>query len=218
VSGPLETGNRSSGTDSEEVVQPGPRLVDPSPNTLGHHSPSRLEAAALNQIKAGNSPEIRRIPFSKPAGRNPNAADRSRINLAKGSLIATVRIAAKIIRTPTPTPMNRKPIRILFVTCLTLAAMCLIVPAQADQPRMDKAIELLEQAKTAKNPVELLEKAKTAVENATTGKGGRRFSAVRKIDKAIAAKTKGKDANPLIDEAIADLKEGKEIQEEKKGK
>lgn len=114
--------------------------------------------------------------------------------------------------------MNLKQIRTLLVACLTLATSCLLNQAHADQPRMNKAIELLEQAKTAKNPIELLEKAKTAVENATTGKGGRRFTAMNKIDKAIAAKKKGKNANPLIDEAIADLQEGKEIQKDKKGK
>jgi tetratricopeptide (TPR) repeat protein len=116
------------------------------------------------------------------------------------------------------TTMNPKKIRTLLVAFISLVTPCLLDQARADQPRMDKAIELLEQAKTAKSPIELLEKAKTAVENATTGKGGRRFTAMNKIDKAIIAKKKGKDANPLIDEAIADLKEGKEIQKDKKGK
>ena len=112
--------------------------------------------------------------------------------------------------------MNDKLTRTLLVACLTLAISCLLNQAHADQPRMDKAIELLQEAKTAKDPVAVLEKAKTHVENATTGKGGRRFTAMNKIDKAIAAKKKGKDPSKLIDEAIADLQEGKEIQKDKK--
>lgn len=112
--------------------------------------------------------------------------------------------------------MNHKLTRTLLAACLALATFCLLNQAHAEQPRMDKAIKLLEEAMTAKNAVAVLEKAKTAVENATTGKGGKRFNAMHKIDKAIAAKNKGKDAGALIDEAIAALHEGKEIQKNKK--
>lgn len=112
--------------------------------------------------------------------------------------------------------MKNKLTRTLIVASLTLAFTCTPDQARAEQPRMDKAIELLQEAKTAKDPVAVLEKAKTHVENATKGKGGRRVTAINKIDKAIAAKKKGKDVGALIDAAIADLQEGKEIQKDKK--
>lgn len=114
--------------------------------------------------------------------------------------------------------MNHKLTRILTIAFLTLVAFCLPNPARAAEvPRMNKAIELLGEAKTSKDPVPLLEKAKTHVENTERGnKGGRRYSSINKIEKAIAAVKKGKDAGALIDEAIVLLEEGKEIQKSKK--
>ena len=114
--------------------------------------------------------------------------------------------------------MNSKLARIWVVACLTLATFCLLPPAHAEeQPRMNKAIELLKEAKTAKNPVEVLGKAKTRVENTEPGdRGGRRFAAINKIQKAIDAANKGKDAGPIIDEAIVLLEEGVEIKKDKK--
>ncbi len=116
--------------------------------------------------------------------------------------------------------MNHKLIQTLFITCLTLATFCLLNPAHAaEAPRMNKAIELLEEAKTASNKVAVLEKAKAHVENTEHGnKGGRRYSSINKIEKAIAAVNKGNDATALIDEAIALLGEGIEIQKGNKGK
>jgi hypothetical protein len=111
-----------------------------------------------------------------------------------------------------PTEMKHKLTQTLSVVCLTFAAFCLLSPAcRADQPRMDKAIELLQEAKTVKNPVPLLEKAKTHVENATTNKGGRRVAAMRAIDEAIEAANKGARTGPKINKAIELLEEGKEI-------
>ncbi len=66
-------------------------------------------------------------------------------------------------------------------------------PVHAAQPAMHKAIELLEEAKTAQNPAALLEKA-------------------------IAAVNSGSDAGTLIDEAIVLVREGMEIKRENKGK
>ncbi len=83
---------------------------------------------------------------------------------------------------------------------------------------MNKAIELLQEAKTAKHPAAVLEKAKKHVESTEPGdRGGRRYVAINKIEKAIAAVNKGNDAGALIDEAIVALQEGVEIKKENKG-
>jgi len=115
--------------------------------------------------------------------------------------------------------MNQKSTRTLVLVCLALAASCLPNPVQAaeNQPKMNKAIELLEEAKTAKNPSAVLEKAKNHVENIEPGdRGGRRYAAINKIEKAIAAVNRGDDSTALIDEAIVALQEGIEIKEGKK--
>ena len=117
--------------------------------------------------------------------------------------------------------MKQKLTRTVVVACLTLATFCLLNPAHAadKQPKMDKAIELLQEAKTAKNPAAVLEKAKKHVESTEPGeRGGRRYAAINKIEKAIAAVNKGNDAGAIIDEAIALLQEGIEIKKENKGK
>lgn len=115
--------------------------------------------------------------------------------------------------------MNYKLTRTLFVACAAIATFCLLNPVHAEQPKMNKAIELLQGAKTAKNPAVELEKAKKHVESTEPGgRDGRRFTAINKIDKAIAAVNKGKDAGALIDEAIVALQEGVEIKKETKGK
>ncbi len=115
--------------------------------------------------------------------------------------------------------MNHIVTRTLLVACLTLATFCLLNPAHAEQPKMNKAIELLQEAKTAKNPAAVLEKAKKHVESTEPGdRGGRRYVAINKIEKAIAAVNKGNDAGALIDEAIVALQEGVEIKKENKGK
>ena len=116
--------------------------------------------------------------------------------------------------------MNHKLTLTLVIASLTLGAFCLLNPAHAadGQPKMNKAIELLEEAKTAKNPAAVLEKAKKHVESTEPGdRGGRRFTAINKIEKAIVAVNKGNDAGALIDEAIVALQEGVEIKRENKG-
>lgn len=115
--------------------------------------------------------------------------------------------------------MNQKLALTLTAACLTLGTFCLPTPVHAEQPVMQKAIELLEQAKTAANPAAVLGKAKAHVERTNPGdRGGRRFAALNKIDKAIAAVNKGNDAGALIDEAIVALQEGIEIKNDNKGK
>lgn len=108
--------------------------------------------------------------------------------------------------------MNHKIIQTLIIASLTLGVFCLLTPMSAaeKQPRMDKAISLLEEAKTDKKPVRLLEKAKEHVENAPANKGGRRIAAIKAIDEAIAAANSGSDAGAKIAEAIELLQEGKE--------
>jgi len=118
-----------------------------------------------------------------------------------------------------PIPMNKKLALTLTVACLTLGTFCLLNPVHAAQPAMHKAIELLEQAKTAQNPAALLEQAKERVASSERGeRGGRRFAAINKIEKAIAAVNSGSDARSLIDEAIVLVREGMEIKRENKGK
>ena len=115
--------------------------------------------------------------------------------------------------------MNHKLIQTLTIACLTLGAFCLLNPVHAEQPKMNKAIELLQEAKTAKNPAAVLEKAKKHVESTEPGeRGGRRYAAINKIEKAIVAVNKGNDAGAIIDEAIVALQEGVEIKKENKGK
>lgn len=78
------------------------------------------------------------------------------------------------------------------------------------QPRMEKAIELLEKAKTDAKPVPLLEKAKEHVQNAPANKGGARPKAIKAIDAAIETANSGKSAVKKIDLAIEALKAGAE--------
>lgn len=116
--------------------------------------------------------------------------------------------------------MNHKFIQMLTIACFAFAAFCLPDPVRAaEAPRMNKAVELLREAKPDKHPVPLLEKAKTHVENTEHGnKGGRRCFSINKIEKAGAAAKSGKDAGFLIDEAIVLPEEGKEIQKSKRKK
>lgn len=92
--------------------------------------------------------------------------------------------------------------RMLAAICITLGTFLPLNPACADQPRMQKAIELLEQAKTDAKPIPLLEKAKEHVENATPNKGGARPAAVNAIDEAIEAAKNGGKATKKINRAI----------------
>lgn len=115
--------------------------------------------------------------------------------------------------------MNRQLVTTFTVACLTLATFCLLNPVFASQPTMHKAIELLEEAKTAAKPAAVLEKAKRKVESTEPGdRGGRRYAAINKIGKAIDVVNKGNDATAIIDEAIGLLREGVEIKRENKGK
>lgn len=108
--------------------------------------------------------------------------------------------------------MNSHLTRIIAAACITLATSGQLntVHAADKQPRMDKAIELLEKAKSDSKPIPLLQKAKEHVENATANKGGRRIAAIKAIDQAIEASTKGGKAEAKINHAIELLQEGKE--------
>jgi hypothetical protein len=81
--------------------------------------------------------------------------------------------------------------RIIAIACITLAAFGSPSAARAadNQPRMDKAIELLEKAKRDSKPVTLLEKAKEHVENASANKGGRRVAAMKAINPTAASES-----------------------------
>lgn len=95
---------------------------------------------------------------------------------------------------------------------VTFAFAILLSPAHAlpPQPRMAKAIEELEAAKTAANPLPHLEAARKALKNARSNKEGQRLDAIGFVNEAIAyarAQARG-DMLDRIDKAIGNTKSG----------
>lgn len=101
--------------------------------------------------------------------------------------------------------MNHPILRIFTVLCLTFG---LCSHLSAVEPRMEKAIQLLQQAETAPDPVPLLEKARVHLENATGNKGGNKVAAVKTIKQAIKTAQKGGNAKPQIGQAIKQVQDG----------
>jgi hypothetical protein len=101
--------------------------------------------------------------------------------------------------------MNHYPTRLL--TLLTIA-LALLGTLNAVEPRMEKSIELLQQAQTALNPVPLLEKARERLQNATGNKGGFKISAIKTIKQAIKTSQEGGDAKAQISLAITQIQAG----------
>ena len=89
-----------------------------------------------------------------------------------------------------------------------LAMLGTFSPLNAVEPRMEKAIQLLQQAQTAKNPVPLLEKAQEHLQNATGNKGGNRVEALKTIKQAIKAANKGGNVQAQIGQAITQAQAG----------
>lgn len=79
-----------------------------------------------------------------------------------------------------------------------------------DQPHMRAAIDHLEAAKTAKEPLTSLRAAKKQLINAKANKEGQRKDAIGYVDEAIAFATTGDKVKMLekINKAIANAKSG----------
>lgn len=105
---------------------------------------------------------------------------------------------------------NRRIVRILRIFSVTLLLVSAGFPALADshQPRMEQALEYLEQAKTAAEQIPLLEKAKAELEKAKRNKGGRRLDAIEAIDQAIELVKKGENPESKIVHAMAMVRSG----------
>ena len=75
---------------------------------------------------------------------------------------------------------------------------------------MERAINRLEDARSATNPVVSLRSARKAVVNAKTNKGGERKDAIITIDKAIEAAEAGDKQTMIakISSAIYDIRQG----------
>lgn len=101
--------------------------------------------------------------------------------------------------------MNHYATRLITLLSITLA---LLGTLNAVEPRMEKSIQLLQQAQTAPNPVPLLEKAQEHLQNATGNKGGFKVSAVKTIKQAIRTSQKGGDAKAQITLAITQIQAG----------
>lgn len=101
--------------------------------------------------------------------------------------------------------MNHYATRLITLLSITLA---LLGTLNAVEPRMEKSIQLLQQAQTAPNPVPLLEKAQEHLQNATGNKGGFKVSAVKTIKQAIKTSQKGGDAKAQITLAITQIQAG----------
>lgn len=103
--------------------------------------------------------------------------------------------------------MTRFITRIITAVCLTLGALSPLNAAD-NQPRMEKAIELLQQARESPAPSGLLEKAKDHLQSATGNKGGKRVEAVKTINQAIKIANKGGRPVAEINRAIAQVRAG----------
>jgi hypothetical protein len=101
--------------------------------------------------------------------------------------------------------MNRTITRILVLICLTLGVCSTL---NAVEPRMEKAIQLLQQAQASPNPVPLLEKAQEHLQNATGNKAGFKVNAVKTIKQAIKAAQRGGNVQAQIGQAIAQVQAG----------
>jgi len=101
--------------------------------------------------------------------------------------------------------MNRHLTHILAIVCITLGTLSTL---SAVEPKMEKAVQLLQQAQSAPNPVPLLEKAKAHLQNATGNKAGFKVAAVKTINQAIQTAQRGGNAQAQIGMAIAQVQTG----------
>jgi len=103
--------------------------------------------------------------------------------------------------------MNPTFTRLLILTCLAIALPG-AMDAADNQPRMEKAVQLLQEAKTSATPAASMEKAKEHLQNATGNKGGNKVNAIKVLNQAIRTANKGGDPLPQIDEATQLIRAG----------
>ena len=98
---------------------------------------------------------------------------------------------------------------LLLPVLIFFSAMALPAPA-AEQPRMTAAVELLQRAREAREPVPLLRAAKKELAEAHRGKAGFRVEAIKIIDRAIAEGELGHRGKMAahIDTAITAIRDG----------
>lgn len=95
--------------------------------------------------------------------------------------------------------------RIITSLCILLGTLSTL---NAVEPRMEKAIQLLQQAQASPNPVPLLEKAQEHLQNATGNKAGFKVDAVKTIKQAIKQSQRGANVQAQIGQAIAQVQAG----------
>ena len=108
--------------------------------------------------------------------------------------------------------MNNPITKTILAASLALGVLAAPVTSHAEreQPNMDKAIELLQKAKTEANPVPALEKAREHVKDAKHDKGGRRPEAVKEINEAIEIAKSGGKPEAKINHAISLVRSGED--------
>lgn len=95
-----------------------------------------------------------------------------------------------------------------FVTVILCVMHAVFGTLNAEEPRMEKAIELLQEARGADKPVPLLEKAINHLEKATGNKNGHRVAAIKTIKEAIRTAESGGKIRKQIGEAIKQVRAG----------
>lgn len=101
--------------------------------------------------------------------------------------------------------MKHHVTRIIATLCILLGALSTL---NAVEPRMEKAVQLLQQAQASPNPVPLLEKAQEHLQNATGNKGGHKVEAIKTIKQAIKQAQRGGNVQSQIGQAIAQVQAG----------
>lgn len=98
---------------------------------------------------------------------------------------------------------------LVILTCFQVASSALAINPD-DQPRMRKAIEHLEAAKTAQKPLASLQAARKSLANAKSNKEGERIDALGEVKEAIAFATAGDKPKMIerIDKAIGKIRSG----------
>ena len=109
--------------------------------------------------------------------------------------------------------MKRRLRTLLHAAFIMLILGIPVTPLHADLPQQRKALDELQAAKKADDPMPLLESARNRIANANKGnKGGDKEDVLDKIDEAIKelkAGNKSKMAQK-INAAIANLQQGKD--------
>lgn len=105
--------------------------------------------------------------------------------------------------------MNRILLHLLVGT-LAVGAVGSSLKAAPDQPNMRAALELLQQAKKADQPLPLLNSARHRLKIAAKNKGGNRLEAIEYVNEAITCAKTGdlKKMEQKVNAAIANIHSG----------